>query len=134
MALKAEAIAVGRRPGGSGWIKGQLRNIAPFITLIFLVVMFGLASPSFLTVGNLTNVLRGISVTAIIATGLTFVILTAEIDLSVASVANAAAILVAYFTAQSPTSASPTSRSRAASRSCSPPSARWRWAAATPSA
>jgi ribose transport system permease protein len=100
MALKAEAIAVGRRPGGSGWIKGQLRNIAPFITLIFLIVVFGLASPSFLTVGNLTNVLRGISVTAIIATGLTFVILTAEIDLSVASVANAAAILVAYFTAQ----------------------------------
>jgi ribose transport system permease protein len=100
MAIKVEAVAVGRRPGGRGWIKGQLRNIAPFITLIFLVVVFGLASPSFLTVGNLTNVLRGISVTAIIATGLTFVILTAEIDLSVASVANAAAILVAYFTAQ----------------------------------
>src|SRR5919206_4387332 len=100
MAMKVEAVAVGRRPGGRSWLKDQLRNIAPFITLIFLIVVFGVASPSFLTVGNLTNVLRGISVTAIIATGLTFVILTAEIDLSVASIANATAILLAYFTAQ----------------------------------
>src|SRR5919205_1845366 len=100
MAMKVEAVAVGRRPGGRSWLKDQLRNIAPFITLIFLIAVFGVASPSFLTVDNFTNVLRGISVTAIIATGLTFVILTAEIDLSVASVANATAILVAYFTAQ----------------------------------
>ena len=36
----------------------------------------------------------------IIAVGLTFVILCAEIDLSVASVANATGIVVAYFTLQ----------------------------------
>jgi ribose transport system permease protein len=59
-----------------------------------------LASPSFVTLDNLANILRQVSVTAIIATGLTFVILTGEIDLSVASVANAAGILVAFFTAQ----------------------------------
>ena len=38
--------------------------------------------------------------TAIIAVGLTFVILCAEIDLSVASIANATGIVVAYFTLQ----------------------------------
>ena len=33
----------------------QLRNIAPFITLIALLVFFGVASPSFLTVDNFSN-------------------------------------------------------------------------------
>src|SRR6185437_6679700 len=53
------------------FLRDQLRNIAPFITLI-----------------------------AIIAFGLTFVILTAEIDLSVGAVAGATAIVLTYFTAQ----------------------------------
>jgi ABC-type xylose transport system, permease component len=79
---------------------GQLRNIAPFITLLALVVFFSLASPSFLTVGNLSNILTQISITGIMAAGLTFVILCAEIDLSVASVANATGIIVAFFTLQ----------------------------------
>ena len=52
------------------------------------------------TWGNLKNIAQQISVTAIIATGLTFVILCAEIDLSVANVANAVGIVVAYFTLQ----------------------------------
>ncbi|HEY9344901.1 MAG TPA: ABC transporter permease [Inquilinus sp.] len=78
----------------------QLRNIAPFITLIALVVFFGVASPSFLTMDNFSNVLNQVSVTAIIAVGLTFVILCAEIDLSVAAIANAAGIVVAFFTVQ----------------------------------
>ncbi len=81
-------------------LRNQLRNIAPFATLIVLVVLFTSASDSFATWGNFFNILQQISVTAIIATGLTFVILCAEIDLSVASVANAVGIAVAYFTVQ----------------------------------
>ena len=81
-------------------LRNQLRNIAPFATLIVLVVLFTSASDSFATWGNFFNILQQISVTAIIATGLTFVILCAEIDLSVASVANAVGITVAYFTVQ----------------------------------
>ncbi len=82
------------------WLRHQLRNIAPFATLLVLVALFSLASPSFATWGNLANILQQISVTGIIAVGLTFVILCAEIDLSVASVANAVGIVVAYFTLQ----------------------------------
>ena len=82
------------------FLRDQLRNIAPFITLLFLVVFFSLASPSFATLGNLSNILTQISITGIMATGLTFVILCAEIDLSVASVANATGIIVAFFTVQ----------------------------------
>jgi ribose transport system permease protein len=78
----------------------QLRNIAPVFTLIALVVFFTIASPSFATVDNAVNILSQVSITGIIAVGLTFVILTAEIDLSVAAIANAVGITVAYFTLQ----------------------------------
>ncbi|MEZ5865239.1 MAG: ABC transporter permease [Geminicoccaceae bacterium] len=82
------------------WVLRRLTAIAPLITLLFLVAIFVSASPSFATLDNAANILRQVSITAIIATGLTFVILTAEIDLSVASVANAIGILVAFFTLQ----------------------------------
>lgn len=84
----------------TAWLRNQLRNIAPFATLLVLVVLFWAASPSFGTWGNLTNILQQIAVTGIIATGMTFVILCAEIDLSVASIANAVGIVVAFFTLQ----------------------------------
>ena len=101
MSREAVEAAPGERAGRMrGWLRGQLRNIAPFITLLFLVVFFSLASPSFATLGNLSNILTQISITGIMATGLTFVILCAEIDLSVASVANATGIIVAFFTVQ----------------------------------
>ena len=90
-------------PGKSrltGFLTDQLRNIAPVFTLLALVMFFSIASPSFFTMVNFMNILSQISITAIIAVGLTYVILTAEIDLSVAAVANAVGITVAFFTIQ----------------------------------
>ncbi len=84
----------------NNWLRSQLRNIAPFATLLVLVILFSFASKSFATLDNVFNILQQISVTGIMAVGLTFVILCAEIDLSVASVANATGIVVAYFTMQ----------------------------------
>jgi ribose transport system permease protein len=81
-------------------LSDQMRNIAPLFTLIALVVFFATQSPSFLTFDNMMNILSQASITGIIAVGLTFVILTAEIDLSVAAVANAVGITIAYFTLQ----------------------------------
>jgi ribose transport system permease protein len=82
------------------WLKDQMRNVAPFLTLLCLVVFFSFASPSFATADNLANIMTQISVTGIMAVGLTFVILCGEIDLSVAAIANATGIAVAYFTSQ----------------------------------
>lgn len=82
------------------FLRSQMRNIAPFATLILLLAFFSIASPSFATIDNASNILTQISVTGIMAVGLTFVILCGEIDLSVASVANVAGIVVAYFTLQ----------------------------------
>jgi ribose transport system permease protein len=82
------------------WFKSQLRNIAPFATLLCLVIFFSAASPSFLTTANFFNILNQVSITAMIAVGLTFVILCSEIDLSVAAIANVTGIVVAWFTLQ----------------------------------
>jgi len=82
------------------FIGNQMRNIAPFLTLIILLVFFSVASRSFASCDNAANILTQISVTGVIAVGLTFVILCAEIDLSVAAIANATGIVVAYFTLQ----------------------------------
>jgi len=84
-------------------LRRHAANIAPFVTLFTLIGFFSIASPSFASLDNLRNILAEISVTGIIAVGLTFVILCAEIDLSVASVANATGVVVAFFTAQGAT-------------------------------
>src|SRR5260370_31642877 len=84
----------------AGLLRSQMRNIAPFLTLICLSCFFAAASPSFATLDNVGNILTQVSVTGIIAVGLTFVILCAEIDLSVAGIANVTGIAVAYFTQQ----------------------------------
>jgi ribose transport system permease protein len=82
------------------FLRNQMRIIAPFATLIALVAFFSLTSRSFASLDNAANILTQISVTGIIAVGLTFVILCAEIDLSVAAIANVTGIAVAYFTLQ----------------------------------
>ncbi len=100
--MTAETTAPAR--AGKGGLRAllvdQLRNIAPIFTLVALIVFFSFASASFFTVANAMNIMSQVSITGIIAVGLTFVILTAEIDLSVAAVANAVGITVAYFTLQ----------------------------------
>src|ERR1700684_939474 len=97
-----DADAAPRRSGFSlgRLLRDQLRNIAPFATLILLFAFFSFAAPSFATLGNLQNILQQVSVTGMIAVGLTFVILTAEIDLSVGAIANATAIVLTFFTLQ----------------------------------
>ncbi len=56
------------------------------IALILLITVVSFLNPNFFTVDNILNILRQTSVNAIIAVGMTLVILTAGIDLSVGSV------------------------------------------------
>ncbi len=55
------------------------------IALLAEIILFSFLSPYFLTTENLLNVSLQVSITAIIAVGMTFVILTSGIDLSVGS-------------------------------------------------
>lgn len=63
-----------------------LQKIGPLIGLLLIVVIITIMSPNFLTLNNLLNVLRQVSINALIAFGMTFVILTGGIDLSVGSI------------------------------------------------
>jgi ribose transport system permease protein len=61
--------------------------------LIGLVILFAIVAPNFATPENLLDVARQISVTAILGAGLTFVIITAGIDLSVGSAVGVTAFV-----------------------------------------
>jgi ribose/xylose/arabinose/galactoside ABC-type transport system permease subunit len=64
-----------------------------FIALILVTVVFSLLSPSFLTRTNLVIMSKHVATNAIVAIGMTFVILTAGIDLSVGSVVGMVAMI-----------------------------------------
>jgi ribose transport system permease protein len=63
------------------------------LALVIEIILFSQLSPYFFTAENLLNVSLQVSITAIIAAGMTFVILTAGIDLSVGSLVALAGIL-----------------------------------------
>jgi ribose/xylose/arabinose/galactoside ABC-type transport system permease subunit len=63
----------------------------------FIIIGMGISSPVFLTRRNLLNIFLQSSMIGITACGMTFVILMAEIDLSVGSVAAFAGVLAAKF-------------------------------------
>jgi ribose transport system permease protein len=70
------------------WWKPRTRILAPFFTLVILVVFFGSVTDTFLTFRNVENILEQSSLLAILATGVTMVLLLGEIDLSFANVAT----------------------------------------------
>jgi ribose/xylose/arabinose/galactoside ABC-type transport system permease subunit len=65
------------------------------IVFIVMMVIFSIISPNFSSPTNILNVLRQISITGILAIGLTFVIITSGIDLSVGSIIALVTVLVA---------------------------------------
>ncbi len=62
-----------------------LVNQSTLLVLLLLVTVTALLIPEFLTVNNLLNVLRQVSITGIVAVGMTLVIITGGIDISVGS-------------------------------------------------
>lgn len=64
--------------------------------LLFLWLLLGLSTTSFWTSNNISNLLRQGSMTAILAVGQTFVIITAGIDLSVGAVVGFSSVTVAW--------------------------------------
>ncbi|MGL5695024.1 MAG: ribose ABC transporter permease [Peptostreptococcaceae bacterium] len=67
-------------------IKELLVKYKSLLGLVLLIAVVSMLNPSFLSAKNIMNILRQTSVNAIIAAGMTFVILTGGIDLSVGSI------------------------------------------------
>lgn len=71
------------------------RQLGTLIGLFVVIFIFWLLSPYFFSTSNLVNILLQSSINAIIAVGMTFVIITAGIDLSVGSIVAFSAVILA---------------------------------------
>ncbi|WLR51358.1 ribose ABC transporter permease [Bacillus tianshenii] len=76
-------------------VSSTLQKLGPLLGLGLIIVILSILSPNFLALNNILNVLRQVSINALIAFGMTFVILTGGIDLSVGSILALGAALTA---------------------------------------
>jgi ribose transport system permease protein len=78
-------------------IRARLQQFMAFGGLIFILIVFTIASPDFLTFSNLTALLFSTVVIGTLAIGTTFVIITAGIDLSLGTGMSLCAVMTGVF-------------------------------------
>lgn len=74
-----------------------VQRLLAFGALILLFVVFSIASPNFLQFSNIVGILLATAVNGVLALGVTFVIITAGIDLSVGTVMTFSAVMAGVF-------------------------------------
>ena len=67
-------------------LMSKVSGLGPVLALVVLALLTTAMNPSFLDPNNLLNLLRQVSINGLIAFGMTFVILTGGIDLSVGAI------------------------------------------------
>lgn len=82
---------------GSLFRSDATQRLLAFAALIILFVVFSLASPNFLQPDNLVGILIATAVNGVLALGVTFVIITGGIDLSIGTVMTLSAVMTAVF-------------------------------------
>ena len=87
--------------GASRRFSDFMVNYGIIIAFLFICAVLSVVSPYFLSTNNLLNVLRQVSINGVLAIGMTFVILTRGIDLSVGSLMACSSIVAASFAAGS---------------------------------
>ena len=92
MNLGIQALKSNKEKGPA---KKRLNKLGPLLALVVLVIFVTIMNPSFMSPTNLLNLLRQVSTNALIAFGMTFVILTGGIDLSVGSTLALSSALMA---------------------------------------
>lgn len=78
----------------------RVRETGVLLVVLAMCAVFSFLTEHFLSTDNLLSVARQISETSIMAIGMTYLIVTAEFDLSVGSIYGICAIILAYMTAQ----------------------------------
>ena len=93
-----ENIVQGPAETGGGRAKAIeiLRKSALLLVLFALMAFFTTQNPNFLTLRNAMTVLRSVSISGVIALGMTLVIIAKEIDLSVGSMIALSGVLTAW--------------------------------------
>ncbi|MGV9271964.1 ABC transporter permease/substrate-binding protein [Streptomyces griseosporeus] len=98
--MAAETLKSSSGAGGAAAVRRVLLDNGALTALIVLVVALSALSGDFLTTDNLLNIGVQAAVTAVLAFGVTFVIVSAGIDLSVGSVAALSATVLAWSATQ----------------------------------
>ena len=89
-----QSAAVRRSPQKALW--RRVENMGFYIVFVAILLFFSLASPFFLTTTNLFDVLRQSTFVLVVALGMTFVIMTAGIDLSVGAILGLSAGITSW--------------------------------------
>lgn len=87
------------RTAPRSWLARTFSDVPEASIALVVVVMFvgwSLATPNFLTADNLLSVAQQIAFLGIVATGLTFLLIAGELDLSVGSAYGFLAVLMAF--------------------------------------
>ena len=81
-------------PGMKRALLGDLMQTVGILPILILIVaIFGFVAPNFFTEANLLNITRQASINIVLAAGMTFIILTGGIDLSVGSMLGTTAVV-----------------------------------------
>ncbi|KAB0676885.1 ABC transporter permease [Aureimonas leprariae] len=93
--MTTEAVAAPKPPSDLS-LALVLLKARTFIALIAVVVFFSLAAPNFLSTANLVIMSEHVALNAFLAIGMTFVIVTGGIDLSVGSIVGLCGMVAGY--------------------------------------
>ena len=91
-------MAVAVAPQRRSFVQSDaIQRVLAFGALIALFIIFSIASPNFLQFDNVIGILLATSVNGVLALGVTFVIITGGIDLSVGTVMTLSAVMTGIF-------------------------------------
>jgi ribose transport system permease protein len=93
MATETAKVGAGFAGDRSQMLKGLIQALGMLPVLILIAIAFHLATGKFLNATNIAIVMQQASINIVLAAGMTFVILTGGIDLSVGSVLAASAVV-----------------------------------------
>ena len=94
-------LTISRITRGRGLVRSDaMQRLLAFAALILIIVFFSLASPNFLQLNNVVGILLATSVVGVLALGVTFVIITGGIDLSIGTVMTLSAVMTGTLVTQ----------------------------------
>ena len=77
-------------------MRAYYQKYGMLLVLIAMIIIISVLKPNFMAIGNFTNVLKQISVYAMIGYGVTFIIITTGIDLGLGAYMALAGVVAAY--------------------------------------
>jgi len=93
--VEETSVTIEKRETLANRLKNIVQKMGVSLALIILVIIAAILSPAFLSPMNLMNIARQTAITGIVGVGMTFVIITGGIDLSVGSIIGVVAVIEA---------------------------------------